>query len=316
MKKEFIILLILIAGICLYLFMYNPDKTNYSLPDLPEISKDKISRIEIAKADSLLILKQKDHKWWINSENYPADSGKIEELTDLIEKIKLTALVSESGNFTRYDLDADKKITVKVMEGENLMLNFDIGKKAPSFQHTFIRLDKDKRVYHGNGNFTDKFNQTIDDLRDKRVVSFNRNKINKITLGNKDKKITLLHKEVHLESEPDKKDGKKESDDKELIWQTEDGQKYDTFKIESLITSIHGLKCAGFIYDKKKEDYKKSEYTIIIQAEKEYKLSIFPKADEESINYPVIFSEIDYPFSLSKYRAEEIMPDLESLKKQ
>ncbi len=312
MKKEFIILLILTAGICLYLFMHNPDKTNYNLPDLPEISKDKISRIEISKPESLLILKKKDNKWSINSENYPADLDNINQLTDLIEKLKLTALVSESGNFTRYDLDDDKKITVKVMEGKKVRLNFDIGKKAPSFQHTFIRLDKDKRVYHANGNFQDKFNQTIDDLRDKKVVSFNRSKINKISLCNKDKKITLLRKEVPLKSDPDEK---KESDKTELIWQTKGGQEYDTFKIERLITALDGLKCAGFIYDKKKEDYKKPEYTIIIQAEKEHKLSIFPKADEESSNYPVISSDIDYPFSLSKYLAEEIMPDMENLKK-
>ena len=314
MKKEFIILLILTAGICLYLFMYNPDKTNYKLPDLPKISKDKISRIEISKPESVLILEKKDNKWSINSENYPADFDNINQLTDLIEKLKLTALVSESENFTRYDLDDDKKITVKVMEGAKVRLNFDIGKKAPSFQHTFIRLDKDKRVYHANGNFQDKFNQTIDDLRDKKVVSFNRSKIKKITLNNKDKKIILLCKEVPLKSDPDEKDEKK-SDKTELIWQTEDGQKYDTFKIERLITTIDGLKCAGFIYDKKKEDYKKPEYTIIIQTEKEHKLSIFPKTDEQSSNYPVIFSDIDYPFLLSKYRAEEIMPDMENLKK-
>ena len=315
MKKEFIILLILIAGICLYLFIYNPDKTNYSLPDLPEISKDKISRIEIGKPDSLLILKQKDHKWWINSENYPADPDKINQLTDLIEKIKLTALVSESENFTRYDLDPDKKITIKVMYGENVRLNFDIGKKVPSFQHTFVRLDKDKRVYHANGNFKDKFNWTIDDLRDKKVTSFNRSKINKIILGNKEKKITLLHKEVPVKPDLNEKDGEKKSDKKEFIWETEDGQKYDTFKIERLITSLDGLQCAGFIYDKKKEDYKKPEYTIIIQTEKEHKLSIFSKIDEQSSDYPLISSDIDYPFSLSKYLAEEIMPDLETLKK-
>lgn len=313
MKKEFIILSVLIIVICTYLVVHNSDKVNYSLPDIPEISISKISAIEIITSDSSLLLKKRDNNWYINSENYLADINSINLLTGFIKKLELTALISESKNFDLYGLSDNKKITVKVMEDSDLKLKFDIGKKASSLQHTFIRLDKDKRVYHANGNLRDEFDKTVDDLRDKKILLFDKTKISMISLENNDKKITLLRKEVPeetaLNGKKDKTNSKPEKT--KIIWQTDDGKEYDTVKANALINRIYNLKCASFIYNSKKEDYKEPLYTITVKDVKEHRLSFFPGVDEAAKGYPATSSDSDYSFLLSKYLAEDIMIDIE-----
>jgi len=57
-KKETIILVVLIAALSLYLILRNPDKTHYRLPDLPDIPKADVSKIEISKTGTSIILEK------------------------------------------------------------------------------------------------------------------------------------------------------------------------------------------------------------------------------------------------------------------
>ncbi|MBW2251827.1 MAG: DUF4340 domain-containing protein [Deltaproteobacteria bacterium] len=168
-KKEYIILAVIIAALLLYLSQRKTDRTLYKLPDVPEISNSNITKIEINKNSTPIILSKEGDLWTIGPKKYPADTLKVKNMLDVMGKLTLTALVSESKSYNRYNLDDDNKITVKAFDKDKLKLEFDIGKAASSFRHTFVKIAGDERVFHARGSFMGKFDKTVDDLRDKTL---------------------------------------------------------------------------------------------------------------------------------------------------
>jgi hypothetical protein len=114
-------------------------------------------------------------------------------MLNVFETLTLTALVSESEDYIRYDLHAGKKITVTAWQEDSLKRNFDIGKPASSFRHTFVKLNDDSRVFHARDDFRGKFDLAEDNLRDKSVLSFKITDIQEIQID-KDQTLTALAK--------------------------------------------------------------------------------------------------------------------------
>ena len=56
-KKEYIILILIVAALSTYLLMRSSDRTLYRLPKLAALNKSEISKIEISRGDYLITLK-------------------------------------------------------------------------------------------------------------------------------------------------------------------------------------------------------------------------------------------------------------------
>ncbi len=326
-KKEYFILAAIIIGLILYLALHSTDRTHYELPDVPEVAGKRISKLEIGKSGESIVLNKKDNTWYIFPNEYPADSGKVKDMLDVIEKLTLTALVSESRNYIRYDLSEDKKVIVRAWTGDTLSREFEIGKAAGTYRHTHVMLAGDPNVYHARGDFRNKFDQTIDNLRDMTVLSFEQNEIREINIT-KDKKTTVVgQKEVHVaESEKQDTNGKTSQIAKtqiskpqiskiKMVWQTAEGKKLDESKLNRLLSSLSGLKCEKYISDRKKDDLKDPIFVVTLKGIKEYTLSMFAKTDKDAKNHPAISSENDYPFLLSDPQVDNIKTIIEEMLK-
>ena len=81
-------------------------------------------------------------------------------MVEVLDKITLSALVSESKSYDRYDLSDEKKLSIKAWEGETLKRDFYAGKVSPSSRHTFITLAGDN---FSTEIFADFFNDTVFD---------------------------------------------------------------------------------------------------------------------------------------------------------
>ena len=169
-KLEYVILVVIIAVLAGYLAMRNSDRTLYELPALPEVATKDVTRIEITGKGSSLTLTKKDEIWNIQPQGYPVDPKRISGILSTISTLKTTALASESKDYQRYELDDGRKIQVKAWSGDEIIRNFEIGKAAPSFRHTFIRLDKDHRVFHARDNFRSKFDPDATAVQDKTAM--------------------------------------------------------------------------------------------------------------------------------------------------
>jgi hypothetical protein len=319
MKKEYIILTTIIAALSVYLILRNPDRTHYQLPKLPKIAKTDISKIEISSQDTTISLNKKDSKWRLEPKGYLADTNRVENMLDIIEKLTVTTLVSESKNYSRYNLDVSNKIAVKAWAGDRLRRDFEVGKAATSYRHTFVKLAGDDRVYHGRGNFRDRFDETVDELRDKTVLSFDQAKIEEIHITKGEQEMAFVRTEAPVEV-----GGDEETDaepppytEAQTVWQTPDGKEGDETLLGRLLAALSNLKCEKYIDDLKKEDLSNPICIIQLKGAEEYTVSIFAKVDEDAKDYPTISSGNEYPFLLPKWQADNLMKDpAEMLKKQ
>jgi len=308
-KIEYLILIVVIVAVSLYLILQNPDRTHYQLPTFPQISEKEISRLEISFSDKTIVLVKESNTWKISPPGYPADMDKVKTILNNIENLTLTALVSESKNYERYELNDAKKIVVKAFSGDTLIREFEVGKTASSYRHTFVKIKGDDRIYHARKNFRREFDQTIENLRDKIVLSFEKTEIQKIHIAKGKQSILLEQKEVPEEAssvkEPDKKDSP--APKTEMIWQTSKGRKCDQSKLDRLLTTLSKLSCEKYIDDGKKEDYTDPIYTLKLKGARDFTLSIFKKIDKDDKTIPAISSDNDYPFLLSSTTGDQIM---------
>jgi hypothetical protein len=305
-KKEYLILVLLIAGLSLYLIFHRQDRTQYEMPVLQELPASEITRMEISKPGGpALALERKNDGWILLPEAYPAESAKASALLESIGNLVLTAMVSESQNYERYGLAKEEKIGVKAWAREKLKRDFEVGKAAPSSQHTFVRMAGDPRVFQARENLKARFDQTLDDLRDKSVFKVDPSSVEAIDLDDGQKTLSLTRKPVPVEVGTGQQ---KETPPTEspVVWQSQEG-KVDEAKVTQLLNALSGLKCRTYIYDQKKSDLKNPVYTVKVKGMEDHSLSLFAKNEKDKNDYPALSSQNDSPFLLSEHQAKQIM---------
>ena len=307
-KKEYIILAVVIIALSVYLIMRTEDRTQYQLPALPPVAAKEISKLQITRNQVNTVINKKDDKWFIAPEEWPADGDKIKDMLEAIENLTLTALVSESRNYNLYDLDAEKKITVKAWQGESLKRDVDLGKTASSFRHTFVKTAGDERVYHARGNFRNNFDISVDDLRDKVVLTMNTAEIQQIRISKDQQLLTLSKTPVPVAVEGSATEAAPASS-QQPVWQAADGRPVDEAVVKQVLGAVANLRCEKFINDRQKNDFTSPLLTLQLKGAQEYSLSIFAKTAEKDTGYPAVSSGSDYPFLLSAGQAERIMKD-------
>ncbi len=316
-KKEYIILAVIIIALSVYLIMRRGDRTLYELPEMPQVSQKEITRLQIAKGKTIIDLNKKDNRWYIAPKEYPADADKITNMLNNIEKLTLTALVSESKNYQLYDLAEETKITVKAWQGDSLRRDIDVGKTASSFRHTFVKPAGDDRVFHARGNFRNTFDTTVDDLRDKTILTYTPSDIQQIQITKETQSIKLNRTQL-----PEKEDSttaaKKESASppaQKTGWQTADGRIVDEASVNQLLNTLSDLSCEAFIEDRGKEDFTTPLINIQLAGSLEHSLSIFAKTEEKDTKHPAISSASKYAFLLQDSQAEGILKDSSNILK-
>jgi hypothetical protein len=240
----------------------------------------------------------------------------------VFETLTLTALVSESEDYIRYDLHAGKKITVKAWQEDSLMRNFDIGKAASSFRHTFVKLNDDSRVFHARDNFRGKFelseDNLRDNLRDKSVLSFKITDIQEIQIDKDQTSLKLARTQIPVESAKSEQEKSENSAPEAMkpVWQSPDGKQADAISLNRLLTALAKLSCDAYITDRNKDAFSDPIYTVKLKGIQDYQLDIFAKLQTDDKNHPAVSSANDYPFFLSDSKVEKITINPEEMLKK
>jgi hypothetical protein len=317
-KKEYLVLFILIITLSLYLLFRKADRSQYRLPNIPRVSTSEMTRVEISKPDGKILMEKKEGLWRISPEGYSVNAFKIKGILDTIGTLTLTTLISESKSYERYDLHKQKRIGVKAWSGDELKREFDVGKVAPSFNHTFVKIAGDERVYHAQENFRDRFDQTVENLRDEAVLRFEQEEIQKVDITRGKDSLTFARKSLPVEvaTTQDEKAKDKEPARVESMWQTSEGKGVDESQLKRLLDTLSRLNCSGYIEGRDKGDFTDPVYTLKLEGAKTYILSLFEKTKKEDKTRPAVSSENDYPFLLSDFQANRIMISPEELLKK
>ena len=314
-KKEYVILIAVAIVLVLYLVLHQSDRTLYQLPEMPDLSEKEVTRLEIKTPDETIELKKEAGQWVIKPLGYKAAEGKIDKMLDTIKDFKLTAMVSASENYTRYDLSEDEKIMVKAWADGAPARTFAIGKAAPSHRHTFVKLPDDPNVYHARNNFRRNFDQTVADLRDKAVLALNTEEIQAVEITHPDKQLKFARTQTEPEvavspDAPDESEKPKDDAPQKPVWQDTEGNEVEASEVKNLLNSLSDLKCKNYINDREKSDFSDPIYAVTLTGPETYTLSIFEKAAEDDNTYPAVSSGSQYPFNLSAQKAETIMEAL------
>ena len=315
MKKEYIILAIVIVALGLYLALRNVDRTSFQLPTPDKLKSASIDRVIVTKEGRTVELKKKDDKWFIQPKNYPASPSTVQNMLKAGTELTITALASESGTYDRYDLSDDKKINVQLFEDGKKKRDFDIGREAGTYQHTFVKLEGDKRVYHARGSLDRTFDRSIEDLRDKTVLTFDEPSITEIAVQKGDKQIAIARKESAGETASAEKDDTQSPVPAKKEWVDEAGSgPVDQTAVERLLGSFSRLQCESFLDDKTKADFTQPVWTLTFKnGEKTFSFFLYAAGDGEQDNLPAVSSTSDYVFTLSKSRAQSFEKHVDKL---
>ncbi|MGD9686203.1 MAG: DUF4340 domain-containing protein [Desulfobacter sp.] len=313
MKKEYIILIILIIGLIAYLGLKKDNQVHYELPTIPQVDTTRIDRVEISKADRLVVLNKGENGWTVTDKKFSANPEDIEQMIGTLKAIKLSALVSEAKDLARYELNDTHAVKVKALAGKKAVRSFVIGKTAPSYNHTFIYLDdKDRTVYQANGNFKSQFDKEIADFRDKKVLEFDPAGVKKVTLEKQGQIVTLIKSQTPETTDQEKDEIKKNLIEKkpvpkESIWKKEDGSVTDQKTISDLLSSLSKLECQAFLDEDKAARLKEIQPSckILLENDKTFILNLFNKNENQDVEGSCSYTP--YAFTLTSYKAEDIV---------
>jgi hypothetical protein len=269
-------------------------------------------------------LTRKDDQWRIEPGGFPADDTKAADMLHAVQKLNITALVSESGNYSRYELDDARKISVKVWAGDTLKRAFMIGKPASTYRHTHVRVADHEGVYHAEGNFRSDFDLDIDQLRDKQVLQFETDTIREIHITREQDRLLITQTTQQAQSTADEEEAsssssKPVSETAATVWQTTAGETVRMDDINALLSTLSHLKCESYMENRQKNDMKAPVMTFELKAEdSSCTLSVFRQENETASGFPGISSQNDDVFRLAEYQVEnikkavaKILPDTE-----
>lgn len=317
-KKEQIILALIILALLLYLVFRKQDQINYRIPGLNKIPRAEISSIEITGPGDSIVLKKQGENWVISPQGYLVNSSDIDNMLDFIEEPILTVMVSDSKNFTRYGLDEENRIIVKAFKDKDLQREVELGNSTDTRRHTFVKLANDHRVYHARDNQRNIFDKDMDEFRYKNILTFDQNEIKEIHLTKDSQSLILTLVQAPSEEIEDKEEGidNRDIEEEKVEWLTSKGEKADESEVEELLSTLSGLTCMSFIYEINKEDLTGPICTVTLQGLKEYSLSIFSKKDDDDEGYPSLSSENESPFILTDWKAEKIIESPDKIMKK
>ena len=318
LKKEYIILAVVIVALVAYLMSRKEDRYQYDLPPVAAVQAKEITRIELTKDGETIRFMKEGSDWKISPENYPADSGKVKEMLDVVVELTLSELISESKKYQRYDLDKKDGVDLKCWNQDDLKFELLIGKAADSFNHTFVKLPDNPAVYQAIGNFRNKFDMDKEGFREKTVLAFDKETIGQVTVkAGEDSETFKKLAPPAATDDPDQKDEPAAGDSgSKPQWADSGGEEADAGKIHSLISTLANLKCEKYLEGKGKEDFSEPVYTITLTGAKDYTLFLYAeiKEGDESF-FTAVSSENEYPFLLSRWRSENIMQKPADLRK-
>ncbi len=303
-KREYLVLIVIIIAAVGYLSLHEQDREYYTLPQLKSVSAEDITRIDITREGSTVTLTKNGDLWKITPGGYTADGAAVKGMLFTLADLSVTALVSESKAFTRYDLGQDKRIQVVAYGSGSPLRSVDIGKSAPTFQHTFVKLPDDDRIYHAAGDFRRKFDRSVDDLRDKVVLAFQPEAIDTIIVTTPDQTVTL--KRAPSLDKPGASPPEKSAPKPAAVWTVNGGKTIDDSLVAPLLARLNRLTCSRFMDNATPDGLGTPETTVALGGKKPLTLSIYPETADVTDGRPAVSSETAQPFVLSSWVVESV----------
>ncbi len=189
--KRLIIGAIVLLGLSGALWWSNKqeaEKGTAPSPDAPpkvfEIPQDQINKIEIRRMGADPVLLAKGDSWTIQApKQLPADGDAVSAMVSTLAVLTSDRLVNEkTTDFAPYGLKSPI-LTLIVSRKDGRVHKLHIGDDSPSGSAVFAHVDGDERLFLIPTSTKAALEKTWRDLRDKRLLPFDSEKLTRVELG-------------------------------------------------------------------------------------------------------------------------------------
>lgn len=246
--------------------------------EMPAITADAISRIEIAGGEHPVALEKRGEEWVVLPGEHAADQRALERLTKSIAELEVGSM--RSNNPDKYDLYqvAEGDLQVTVFTGSDSTFAFFIGKETGDRKGDYIRRVGRDEVFATNGRIRMQFEKEAKLWRDRTIASFSHQNAERLVLGKAGKSLSFVK-------------GEKEWEFSEIPTDLPENFRLDERKVSEVVRTFSTLRAAEFVDDagdlarlglsphfikavvslKGTEEEAGEEHTLLIGSEKEEK---------------------------------------------
>lgn len=227
------VILAIIVFICLGLYVFFVERGK-PLPGGKELifnfKKDEVKRLILKNREKEIVLeKEKDKKWQIISPLFTkADDGVVDEMVkDLSSLEARQSLEVDPSEWRDFGLrEPENEVTILIGDRSEKV---SFGDKNPAGTSVYTRVRGRDKIYLVSTYLANSFKKEVYDLREKRVLLFDKEKVSG---------IEILYEGIDILVE-------KRGDQWQVLKPVKD--KGDKYEIDGLVSDLHDLKAVGFI---------------------------------------------------------------------
>jgi hypothetical protein len=158
-------------------------------PKILSLTEGDVQKVELKKraSDDTVVERNKSGKWAIVSPKpYGADQDAVTSLVSSAATVNSDRLVDEKPtDIKQYGLDSPS-LEVDVTQKNGKTSKLLLGDDAPGGSSTYAKLDSDPRVFTVASFTKTGLDKTTKDLRDKRLLTFDQDKVSRVEVDSKD----------------------------------------------------------------------------------------------------------------------------------
>ena len=225
----------LIVVATLYLLLQREPQVGYDLPELDDVATTDVERVVMERGDDRVEVVRSGGEWRIQPQGHRADRGQVDRIVSEAANLQLTDLLSAhptAQTRQRYEIDDARALNVSIFGGGQMLREFQVGKRAPTYGHTYVLVADDRRVYQAAGDLTAVFQTSADTLRDLSVLSFQPETITAVEARTA-AGVTRLTRST--------------GDDQTALWVDESGTARDAELLEEALDALSSLRATRFL---------------------------------------------------------------------
>jgi hypothetical protein len=189
--KSTIVLAVVLIGLGAYIFFVDSKRpegaTEAKDKAFAAIEPDNIEevRIKSASGETAHVVKA-SQGWQIdNPVKADADPSEITSVTSNLVSLEIQRVVDENpADLGQYGLNPPRVDVAFRLKGEKDFRGLLLGEKTPTGGDLYAKLQNDKKVFLVSSFLDTTFNRTPFDLRDKKILAFDRDKVSSVEIMN------------------------------------------------------------------------------------------------------------------------------------
>ena len=199
--KSTLALLVILIGVVAYIYFVDSKKpvndTEAKEKAFTGVTADDIEELQIKSGEGESSRLQKvDGKWQlVEPVKVEADNTEASNIASSLATIDIQRVVDENAsNLKEYGLDPPRVDVAFRAKGKKDLQRILIGEKTPTGGDVYAQVQGSKRVFLVNSFLDGTFNKNTFALRDKRVLTFDREKADSLELVSPDKTLQFAKK--------------------------------------------------------------------------------------------------------------------------